>query len=657
MRDSTERRERMVREQVAARGVRDDRVLDALRNVPREEFVAPTSAEFAYEDAALPIAEGQTISQPYIVAVMAEALELKPGDRVLDVGTGSGYAAAVLAQIVDEVYTVERHAPLAASARERFRRLGLDNIHVRVGDGTRGWEEAAPFDAINVAAGGPDVPRSLLEQLAPGGRMIIPTGEPAVQKLVRVRRTDSGFEREGLGAVRFVPLIGAEGWTDPDPAPPTVSDRIAAAAEPFDGIEAADLDALLDRIGDARVVLLGEATHGTSEFYRMRARITRELVERKGFRIVAVEADWPDAGRIDGYIRHREAAPPAERPFTRFPTWMWVNEEVSELVSWLRDWNESRSPEDRVGFHGLDLYSLYASIGEVLRYLDEVDPEAATVARHRYGCLTPWQADAATYGRAVLTDRYRSCEEDVAAALRDLLRKRLEYQRELDGGRYFDAEQNARVVANAERYYRIMYYGGRQSWNLRDQHMFDTLQSLLAHRGDDARAIVWAHNSHLGNAAATEMSARGEHNVGQLCREAFGDAAYLVGFGTHAGTVAAAHNWGDEVEIMDVRPSHERSYERLCHDAGVPTFLLPLRIGASQHAEHPRLIRTLEEERLERAIGVIYRPATELQSHYFHASLPRQFDEYIWFDHSEAVTPLSWETAPEEVPETYPFGV
>ena len=657
-------RDEMVERQIVARGVRDPAVLRAMRAVPREAFVPADLEEFAYLDTPLPIGEEQTISQPYIVAVMAELLEVQPGERVLDVGTGSGYAAAVLGQIADEVYTVERHASLADEARRRFEALGYDHIHVRHGDGTLGWPEHAPYDAVMVAAGGPDVPRPLLDQLAVGGRLVMPTGSTLRrQRLVRVRRTgEETYERENLSPVQFVPLIGAEGWGEPrgDGAPAvtsetaaTLPERIRAACEPLSSADAdeADLEALLDRIGEARVVCIGEATHGTSEFYAMRARITRSLIERRGFTIVAVEADWPDAARIDQYVREAPASAAAARPFSRFPTWMWANTDVLRFVEWLRAYNDSTDdPEREAGFFGLDLYSLYASIHSVLDYLEDVDPEAARIARQRYGCLTPYARDPATYGAAALTGRYRECEEEVVAMLKDLQDRQMQYAAR-DGLRFFDAVQNARLIASAEQYYRTMFYGGAASWNLRDEHMFDTLRALLDFRGPDARAVVWAHNSHLGDARATEMGARGQLNVGQLCREAFEDEAYLIGFGTHTGTVAAASDWDGPMEIKRVRPSREGSYERLCHDAGTPAFLLSLR------RSHGRRLRAaLLPEHLERAIGVIYRPETELMSHYFHASLPRQFDEYIWFDETEAVTPLGVESA-EGMPDTFPFGV
>jgi protein-L-isoaspartate(D-aspartate) O-methyltransferase len=654
--DLRELRRRMVERQIEARGVRSPRVLEAMRAVRREGYVPSYLGEFAYDDTPLPIEEEQTISQPYIVAYMVDALGLRGGERVLEIGTGSGYAAAVLAEIAGEVYTIERHERLARTARARLAADGYDNVHVRCGDGTLGWPEAAPFDAIVVAAGGPKVPAALREQLAIGGRLVIPVGETVgLQELVRItRRGPDDYLEEELCGVRFVPLVGAQGWGGEAtglPAPKgTLVQRVAAACSPFGAIGDADLDALLGRIGDARVVLLGEATHGTAEFYRMRARITRELIERKGFRIVAVEADWPDAARIDHYVRDRDVPPSEWQAFARFPTWMWRNREVREFVDGLRAHNEALPHGRRVRFAGLDLYSLYTSVDAVLRYLDEVDPDTARIARERYGCLTPFQSDAASYGRAALTGRYRSCEREVVATLQDLLHKRLALARR-DDEAYFDAVQNARLVTDAELYYRIMYYGAHRSWNLRDRHMFATLENLLEFAGPDAKAVVWAHNSHVGNASATEMAARGELNVGQLCRERFGALAYSIGFGTDRGTVAAASHWGGPMEIKRVRPAIEHSYERLCHDTGLARFLLPLR--------RPRAdaLRTaLAEPCRERAIGVIYRPETELASHYFEAVLPDQFDEWVWFDETEAVRPIDTHEL-AGMPDTYPFGL
>jgi protein-L-isoaspartate(D-aspartate) O-methyltransferase len=273
------------------------------------------------------------------------------------------------------------------------------------------------------------------------------------------------------------------------------------------------------------------------------------------------------------------------------------------------------------------------------------------VARARYGCLTPWQSDPAAYGRAALSGRYRECEDEVVAMLSDLLAQRQRYVLH-DGERFVDAVQNAHLVANAERYYRVMYYGASESWNLRDEHMFSTLRLLLETRGRGTRAVVWAHNSHVGDAAATDMRARGQTNLGELCRRAWGDGVYVVGFGTHTGTVAAARDWDEPMEVRQVTPSVAGSYERVCHDGQLPCFLLALRRG--QAAAGVR--EGLDAARLERAIGVVYRPETELASHYFRARLPGQFDEYVWFDTTRAVTPLGT-TELAGAPETYPFGL
>jgi protein-L-isoaspartate(D-aspartate) O-methyltransferase len=326
-------RDRMVDTQLGRRGIRDSYVLDAMRQVPREAIVSPGFEEFAYEDSALPIEESQTISQPYIVARMIEAAEVRSGARVLEVGAGSGYAAAVLSQIANQVYAIERHTPLGENARRRFEKLGYDNIHLRIGDGTRGWTEAAPFDAIIVSAGGPSIPSALKQQLAIGGRLVIPVGtEAAYQNLLKLTRiAENQYEEESLGGVRFVPLIGEQGWADlAKPATrgifrqeKSLPEMIADCAVPLPEIDDPQFGALFDRFAGKRVVLLGEASHGTSEFYRARAAISRHFIERHGFTVIAVEADWPDAATIDRYVRHRPRPGHVERPFQRFPEWMW----------------------------------------------------------------------------------------------------------------------------------------------------------------------------------------------------------------------------------------------------------------------------------------------------------------------------------------------
>jgi erythromycin esterase-like protein len=355
---------------------------------------------------------------------------------------------------------------------------------------------------------------------------------------------------------------------------------------------------------------------------------------------------------FDAYVRGFPRPKVPRAAFTRFPTWMWRNAQVATFLNRLKAVNaEIADPDRRAGFYGLDVYSLGASIEVVLTYLDSIDPEAAAIARERYGCLTPWRSDPVSYGRMALTRGYAMCEKPVTDALLDLLKKRLDYLVG-DGEAFFDAEQNARIVSAAEQYYRVMYYGDAVSWNLRDQHMFDTLERLLQHRGPDSKAVVWAHNSHIGNAEFTEMGqVRGEHNIGQLARNRFGENAALIGFGTDRGTVAAASNWNGPMEIKQVRPARDDSYEGRSRDANIPAFFLETGPGQKEH------IRTeLAEPLLERAIGVIYRPETELLSHYFQAELSRQFDAWIWFSETEAVSAHA-EAHPHGPDETYPFGL
>ena len=366
----------MVARHLKARFISDPLVLAAMGEVPREAFIAEPLKEFAYEDSPLPIEAGQTISQPYIVARMIELSEVKPGDKVLEVGAGSGYAAAVLGRIADKIYAIERHEELANQARSRLKRLGYDNVEIVCGDGTKGLPDRAPFDAIIVSAGGPQVPETLKQQLAIGGRLVIPVGRDTHQTLLRIRRIDEdGFEEGDFGAVAFVPLIGAEGWVEP--APPkdaeidalssgfaegllipaqrakTVRTRlsrlIAEAAEPFGDLD--ELAGLAERFAHRRVVLLGEATHGTAEFYEARARITEMLVAEHGFNIVAVEADWPDAAVYDAYVRGLPRPKVPKAAFTRFPTWMWRNVQVAEFLNRLKAINESiGDPGPKGGF-------------------------------------------------------------------------------------------------------------------------------------------------------------------------------------------------------------------------------------------------------------------------------------------------------------------
>ncbi|HEX8353889.1 MAG TPA: erythromycin esterase family protein [Pyrinomonadaceae bacterium] len=440
-----------------------------------------------------------------------------------------------------------------------------------------------------------------------------------------------------------------------------VAEAVRAAARPLEGA-AADYDPLMEMVGGARFVLLGEASHGTHEFYAERAEITKRLITERGFTAVAVEADWPDAYRVNRYVRGESEDADAREAlggFGRFPTWMWRNTVVVEFVEWLRAHNEALpAGAPRVGFYGLDLYSLYTSIEAVLGYLDKVDPEAARRARRRYSCFEHFGEDAQSYAYAAAYGAAESCEPGVVEQLVELRRRAPELANR-DGrvarDEFFYAEQNARLVKNAEEYYRSMFGGRVNSWNMRDKHMAETLDALFAHlsaEGQDARVAVWEHNSHLGDARATEMGEGGEWNVGQLVRERYARDCVLVGFTTHRGTVTASSDWGEPGRRKRVRPALEGSYEALFHEAGPGRFMLDLREAGPARD-------LLRLPRLERAIGVIYRPETERLSHYFHARLAEQFDAVLHFDETRAVEPLEraphWE-AGDEPPETYPSG-
>jgi erythromycin esterase-like protein/predicted phosphoribosyltransferase len=445
------------------------------------------------------------------------------------------------------------------------------------------------------------------------------------------------------------------------PADSALIEAVRATAYPLAG-SARDYDPLMERIGEARFALLGEASHGTHEFYRERAEITKRLIAEKNFTAVAVEADWPDAYRINRYVRGVSDDVDAEEAladFRRFPTWMWRNTVVVEFIEWLRSHNDRLPPSaEKVGFYGLDLYSLHASMKAVLHYLQKVDPQAAERARERYACFDHVGEDAQAYGLMTHLNLSKSCEDEVVSQLVELQRRAGDYARRdgrLAEDELFYAEQNARLVKNAEAYYRSMFLEEVSSWNLRDRHMAETLDVLVAHLGRKARpakVAVWEHNSHLGDARATDMGQRGELNVGQLTREKYGADAVLVGFTTHHGTVTAASDWGQPAERKRVRPALAGSYEALFHATQRGRFLLTWRKGDNVMAD-------LQGPRLERAIGVIYRPETERQSHYFRARLPEQFDAMLHFDETRAVKPLEttaeWETG--EVPETFPFAV
>lgn len=435
---------------------------------------------------------------------------------------------------------------------------------------------------------------------------------------------------------------------------------LADAAHPLDG-GPGDYDALMNLVGDARFVLIGEATHGTHDFYEERARITQRLIREKGFTAVAVEADWPDAYRVNRYVRGEGrdgSANEALSGFERFPAWMWRNTDVSAFVDWLRAHNEGVRAGPKVGFYGLDLYSLFTSVKEVLNYLDQVDPTAAAEARRRYACFDHYGEDSQHYGYATGIGLSKSCQQGVLTQLQELQQRAFDYM-QADGASsedaFFYAQQNARLVKNAEEYYRTMFRGRISSWNLRDSHMAETLDALARHLSRDgapAKIVVWEHNSHIGDARATEVGGLGEWNVGELARKAYPGQTCLIGFSTYDGHVTAASEWDGPAERKRVRPALHGSYEELLHQLGLPRYYLNLR-------DDTPVRRLMLERRLERAIGVLYLPRTERQSHYFNAQMAQQFDAIIHIDRTEALVPLDatsgWHSG--EPPETYPEGI
>jgi erythromycin esterase len=430
--------------------------------------------------------------------------------------------------------------------------------------------------------------------------------------------------------------------------PAVLIDQIKTRSLPLRGER--DLDPLLERIGNARYVLLGEASHGTSEYYTWRAAISRRLIEEKGFSFIAVEGDWPDCYRVNRYVKgYRDAVPDARavlHAFTRWPTWMWANEEVVALTEWLRDHNRDRPPDVRAGFYGLDVYSLWDSLYAVMSYLRRVDPSALPAARAAYHCFEPYGEDAQDYARATLFVP-QSCQAEVVHLLAEMRRRVPTYP---DGDREeaFQAEQNALVVKNAEEYYRTMVRGGPDSWNVRDRHMAETLDRLARRHGSAARGIVWEHNTHVGDARYTDMADDGMVNVGQLVREAHAaEGVVLVGFGSYQGSVIAGKEWEAPMERMPVPPGREGSWEQVLHAAGAEDRLLVFGNPT------PEML----EARGHRAIGVVYHPEYEHLGNYVPTVLPRRYDAFLFLDRTTALRPLHMKPDVRKVPETFPTGV
>jgi erythromycin esterase len=434
------------------------------------------------------------------------------------------------------------------------------------------------------------------------------------------------------------------------PPDPALREEIKSLATPLR--DRSDLDALIERIGDARYVLLGEASHGTSEFYTWRAEISKRLIAEKGFSFIAVEGDWPDCYSVNRYVKSLEgdSAEDVLHAFSRWPTWMWANREVIELTEWMRDHNANLPANRQAGFYGLDVYSLWESMHSVLEYLDRLDPQLARNARRAYSCFEPYEEDAQEYARATVLVP-TSCEDEAVQILSQLRARSPEFR---DDGpdAYFNAEQNALVARNAELYYRMMVRGGAGSWNVRDNHMVETLNRLMTHHGPRAKAIVWEHNTHIGDARFTDMARSGMVNVGQLVRQEHErEGVVIVGFGTHHGSVIASEEWGAPMQKMRVPDAREGSYEHAMHSAEIGDSLLLFPQGDGDGATN------LREERGHRAIGVVYNPRTEHWGNYVPTILPGRYDAFIYLEETKALDPLHMPVRVDgEVPETFPFG-
>jgi erythromycin esterase-like protein len=445
-------------------------------------------------------------------------------------------------------------------------------------------------------------------------------------------------------------------------------EHLGRACRPLGGPE--DTDELLERIGDARYVLLGEASHGTSEYYAWRSAISQRLILEKDFDVIAVEGDWPDCYRINRHVRGFPDGAASAREvlggFERWPTWMWANEEVAALVEWLREHNLGRPAARRVGFYGLDVYSLWESLYAILSYLQKHDPGSLPLARRAFRCFEPYGEDAQAYARATRFVPH-SCEGAVVALLTQMRREARPAHDDGDETR-FEAEQNAYALRNAEAYYRAMVRGGPDSWNIRDRHMVSTLERVVRHHGPRSKVIVWAHNTHIGDARFTDMAADGMVNLGQLVRETHSMSdVVLVGFGSYRGTVVAGREWEATPEVMHVPPARSGTWESLLHrvaggetsqsDAGPGTRTLERAAAPSLFVRLADPPREMLEARGHRAIGVVYRPELEQFGNYVPTVLPLRYDAFLFMDQTRALQPLRARTDPARIPETFPSGM
>ena len=618
----------MVAEQVVSRGVRDPVLLQALRDVPREAFVSERHREFAWHDVPLPLDASAEVLPAFSVAMLLEASELRPGHRVLEIGTGAGYLTAVLSRVVGLVVTIEWSATRAGPAEERLRKLGCRNVTVLQRPPTVGCSEAAPFDAIVVSMRCMGLPTPLLPQLRVGGVFTMSVGEAQrAQRLLRIRRTGASvFHPEALGPAALVPVrvrvadaqpmdplaVPVTRMPAPDASPAAVLRGVCEPfSEDFDTVAAR----LATRVNGSQVVVMGGASDGTRQFHALRARLTRHLLEHEGFDVLAVDGDVEGAGTG------------SEAPLA-CPVWSLRNPETAALLQWMRAAACGPRP---LATCGLDVYARIRSLRTALRHMRMQDAPAAEAARVRYGSLTPWQSDAETFDHASAMGRLGRLVPALAGRLTSLHARRVAAARAA-GRWHADPALADGMRRDALSHYVEMLRGHPEAWSMRNRHLADALHALQRARGGEARVVVWTSGPNAGHAGATEMGARGEASLGQLVRERLGSRACLIGMGTHHGTVTVPSAWDGAPQVRPVPDAHRDSCERLLHETGVPRFLLSLRTldSGTAHA-------ALSAPRLQRFCGAVYSPESELRSHCYQTSLPAQFDEYVWFDQTDAV--------------------
>ncbi len=636
-------RGRMVREGLERRGIRDRRVLDAMAAVPREQFVPEQFVGSAYEDRPLPIGAGQTISQPYVVALALEAAAVRPTDRVLEVGTGSGYAAAVLDELAAEVWTVERHGDLVVDASESLRAALHGNVHVRWGDGSLGWPEAAPFDVVLVSAAGEEVPEPLLEQLADGGRLVMPVGPgDGRQELVLVHRVGDRLDREDLGPVQFVPLLpdraarvahaaGRSGLhptaVESDRSP---AERLARSCEPFSSITGADLSGLVARLSGARVVVLGASTWGTSEFQQLCTRITQALVEQLGCRTIVLDADWPDVAALDAWCAGFEPTGDAPAPCTTFPSWRWRNQEFGVLLAWLRRRATRVGGSDPVRLVGLDVDAGDGVRARALEALDGCDPIAASELRRRYVTGVPWEHDALRHPE--LSASCAAVLDGVITSSAAATVERLEHPS--GPGAFLDPATRDTLVRSTPASIAGIVEARPGWWSDRERRAATFLRSVAERV--EGPVVVWTHAARAGDAGATDLDLEGTPSLGQACRAHLGDAAYLVGLGTGTGSVAAATSWGGHTEVLPLDPARAGSVEELLGASHLPACLLDLRA-----TRQGRVGAELGGRRPQRVVGPVVGSEAGDTPPVLRGVLPQQFDEFIWVGTSSAVVPVA----------------